>query len=386
VIRSPVDTRLGGRLVVVSHTEHHRRADGTVTGLAPTVRELDELAPLFDEVLHLAHVHPGEPPASQAPYGATNVSVVPLVVAGGSRPRDKAAAAACVPTWARAVRRAAGDADWLHLRLPCAVGMVGVVAAAGRMRRVPTWVKYAGAWHPTGRDPHTYRVQRSLCRHLPGPSAVTVSWAEAGQERWVRTWPNPCLDDDDLAAGERLAAKRVPHGGPLGLVFVGRLDAPKGFDIALDAVRLLRAEGHDVRLTAVGDGPLGAQAAVAEGVEHVGWTDRAGVRRHLADAHLLLLPSASEGFPKVVAEALSHRVVPVVSDLPVLRAFLGRVGTGTVVGERTGAGLARAVAAYADDPERWTAEADAGLAVRAEFSYAAHRERVRALFEELGRA
>ena len=41
------------RLVIVSHTPHYRK-DGAVVGWAATVREIDRLASIFEEVVHLA--------------------------------------------------------------------------------------------------------------------------------------------------------------------------------------------------------------------------------------------------------------------------------------------------------------------------------------------
>ncbi len=53
----------GRHLAIVSHTPHHRTADGLV-GWGPTVTELDHLATRFDRVTHVAPVHDGPAPAS----------------------------------------------------------------------------------------------------------------------------------------------------------------------------------------------------------------------------------------------------------------------------------------------------------------------------------
>ena len=46
------------RLLIVSHTPHYRAA-GQLVGWGPTVRELDHLAELFAEVVHVAPVYDG---------------------------------------------------------------------------------------------------------------------------------------------------------------------------------------------------------------------------------------------------------------------------------------------------------------------------------------
>ena len=46
-----------------------------------------------------------------------------------------------------------------------------------------------------------------------------------------------------------------------------------------------------------------------------GFLNRQQLERLYAVSHLLLLPSESEGFPKVVAEAAAYGCVPIVSDV-----------------------------------------------------------------------
>ena len=60
------DARIG-RLLIISHPAH-RTSDQVVAAWGPTVREIDHIASLFDEVVHVAPLHPGSPTASDQPY------------------------------------------------------------------------------------------------------------------------------------------------------------------------------------------------------------------------------------------------------------------------------------------------------------------------------
>ena len=53
-------------------------------GWGATVREIDHLATLFDEIVHLAPLYSGSPPGSALSYEATNVRVRPVTPAGGT--------------------------------------------------------------------------------------------------------------------------------------------------------------------------------------------------------------------------------------------------------------------------------------------------------------
>ena len=61
------------RLLVISNMSHYLR-DDEVVGWGPTVQEIDHLATLFDEVRHIACLHPEPAPASALPYAAPNVA------------------------------------------------------------------------------------------------------------------------------------------------------------------------------------------------------------------------------------------------------------------------------------------------------------------------
>ncbi len=73
-------TRIIMRLLIVSHTPHYRRA-GHYAGWGPTVRELDYLAELFDEVTHIAPLYNDPPPDSAFAYTATNIRLRPVTPA-----------------------------------------------------------------------------------------------------------------------------------------------------------------------------------------------------------------------------------------------------------------------------------------------------------------
>ena len=96
------------------------------------------------------------------------------------------------------------------------------------------------------------------------------------------------------------------------LVCVGRLSAAKGHVLLLEAVAQLVAEGVELKLVLVGDGPLRAklEAMIARlglqaHVELLGWASNAQVRQQILSARAMVLPSFAEGLPVVVMEALA---------------------------------------------------------------------------------
>ena len=113
-------------------------------------------------------------------------------------------------------------------------------------------------------------------------------------------------------AGEVARTKRV--GSPLRVLYSGMLQTRKRVDALVEAVRLLVDEGADLELAIVGDGPqreelqgLSDDLTTRGIVRFVGALPFDESLRWYEWAHCLVLPSQhSEGWPKVIAEGMSH--------------------------------------------------------------------------------
>jgi glycosyltransferase involved in cell wall biosynthesis len=137
------------------------------------------------------------------------------------------------------------------------------------------------------------------------------------------------------------------------VLYVGRLDEPKGIDRLLDGWAAGGATSGRT-LTVVGDGPLRhlVEEAAADGsVRWLGQLPPAGVAAAMEDAAYVVVPSrVFEGYPLAVAEAFGR-------GRPVLTVSGGSVGT--IVDDQTGwvvpptvDALAAAIAGIGDDDAR----------------------------------
>jgi glycosyltransferase involved in cell wall biosynthesis len=121
------------------------------------------------------------------------------------------------------------------------------------------------------------------------------------------------------------AHRRAP---PWRLLFVGRVEERKGVGELLDAAALLRARGVDFELRLVGGAAEGAERerlrerAARAGLEPAVFRGVAQGREELAAhyrwADVLVLPTHTEGFARVLWEAM-------VFGLPVLTTFVGGI-------------------------------------------------------------
>ncbi|HYK98185.1 MAG TPA: glycosyltransferase family 4 protein [Candidatus Acidoferrales bacterium] len=124
--------------------------------------------------------------------------------------------------------------------------------------------------------------------------------------------------------------RRRSRDGRLRVLCVANWSRAKGIDVLARAVA--RMDG--VRLELVGDAQ---DAAYARAVRHAlagvdgaivirGPLRGAALARAYADADVVAVPSRSEGYGMAASEAIAHGTPVIASDLPALRAIVGRAG------------------------------------------------------------
>lgn len=96
------------------------------------------------------------------------------------------------------------------------------------------------------------------------------------------------------------------------LLYVGRFDHAKGFDILVEAMTQL--EGLPFRLTAVGDTVQGGPPPKKlNNINYVGWLPPSELAKYFSSANVLIMPSRWESFGLVAAEAHSYGL-PVIAS------------------------------------------------------------------------
>lgn len=128
------------------------------------------------------------------------------------------------------------------------------------------------------------------------------------------------------------------------VLYVGRLSEEKNLGLLLEAAGQL-AGRFDLRLTLVGQGPLRTflEARARElrvAVEFVPVVDHRELPGYLAEADAFVLPSFTEGHPKVLLEAMSAGVPCLASDVDGNRAIVDDGDTGFLFDPRDAGALA----------------------------------------------
>ena len=347
------------------------------------MREIDYLARLFTPITHIAPLYKGAAPLSALQYSAPNVQLRPVLPAGGTNLIQKLKILPVIAPYVKTIREELQKADVIHIRCPANISLIALLALAGCRRPFYRWVKYAGNWQPDGREPWSYTLQRWWLNKGLHRGIATINGSWPGQPPWVFSFPNPCLTQAEIRqAQEMVAAKKLCL--PLQLLFVGRVEEAKGVGRVLQIAAALQRQGVDFQLHIVGDGPERPifvdclkKHGLAPRVVFHGWLPRTALPQLYARAHFFLFPSgASEGWPKVLSEAMAYGAVPLAGAVSSIPQILSETGAGQALNPFDTKAFVQAIISYLNRKDEWQKASLAGRQAASLFTYETYLTRL----------
>ncbi len=304
------------RLAIISHTPHYFK-DGKITGWGPTVREVNHLTEIFDEIYHIAPLHKDISPDSSVSYKSNKINFIPLKPYGGESLSEKYSIISTARYNLNKIRTILDKVDWVQFRAPTAMGLY-VLPYLSLKSKPKKWVKYAGNWQMED-PPLSYRLQKWWLKKNFMRSKVTINGQWEGQEPHILNFQNPCMDEAELDRAKKIAMKK-DFEKKLTICFAGTLTKNKGVDILLGALNKIKNKDEIREIIFAGEGNEKKRYEETAGdinmqISFRGLLDRKSLEKVYEESHLIILPSESEGFPKVIAEAAAFGCVPVVSDI-----------------------------------------------------------------------
>jgi len=315
------------KLVIISHTAHYTSEANSIAGWGATVNEVNFLADYWEEVVHIACLHKTPSPAGAMPYTKSNICFVALPPFGGKDLLSKMLIVTKKPLIISKVLKNIKGATEVQLRLPTAMGLFLLPLFSFIVKRKFTfWVKYAGYWGQVN-PPVSYRLQWWWLKKNYAKCPVTINGFWPEQPKHCHSFENPCLTEEDITIGKSVAEDKV-FEPPFVVTFIGRLEDAKGVSTILEALKHLPPEKIE-RVHFAGEGKESeaykkTAVFLGEKVTFHGQLSQPKVHDLLKESHFLLLPSKSEGFPKVIAEAACYGVIPVVSNVGSIGHYINK--------------------------------------------------------------
>lgn len=202
------------------------------------------------------------------------------------------------------------QADHIHLRCPGNIGLLGCFVQMAFPRKKKT-AKYAGNWDPNAAQPFSYNLQKKILSNTRLTKNMQVlAYGE---------WPGDTYNIKPFFTASYPESYKInvtkDFTTTLRFLFVGSLVSGKRPAYALELVASLTKKGYPVQLEIYGDGALknSLEKEAMTNVIFYGNTNAAVVYEAYRKAHFLILPSKSEGWPKVIAEAMFCGAIPIAS-------------------------------------------------------------------------
>lgn len=349
------------KLAIVSHKVCWSSTD-SASGFATDggfPLQIKTLSELFDETKVVVPCENKENQGGGTVLEGRNLQICPL-----SAPKNKGFSRKIyIPFWLlrngwkiwSEVRRA----DAVHAPIPGDVGTFGFLFAL--LLKKPLFVRHCGNW----------MVQRTAAEafwkwsmeRFAGGRNVMMATGGASAPPSNRNSNIKWIFSTSLSRNEiRRSAdpRKFPQDGKLKLITACRLEKRKGVDVVLESLPLILREFPNATLDIVGGGSLLSELKARtkklklEGkVEFHGKVEHSHVLALMKQAHVFCFPtSASEGFPKVVLEALACGLPVVTTRVSVLPKLIGN-GGGVLLDSPTKETVADAITAICRTPEKY---------------------------------
>ena len=325
-------------LAIISHTEHYKTSEGIVVGWSPTVNEINHLLQIFDEIYHVAMLKEGDPPPSVMAYTSNKIKFIPLPALGGRTISSKFKTIFNAPKVISIVSKTLKQVDCFQLRTPTGIG-VFLIPYLSMFTRKKGWFKYAGNWNQSN-APLGYQIQRKLLKMQKRPVTINGRWED--QHSHCVNFENPCLTSNNINEGRQIEDSKLKYD-KFDFCYVGRLEKEKGVERIIKAFSVLsetsKSKVNQVHLVGNGnDIEYFKNIAKDSGVDIVfhGFLSQVQVFDIYRKSHVFIMPTtASEGFPKVIAEAMNFRCIPLVSNVSSIGQYVNSGNNGFVLDEVT---------------------------------------------------
>ncbi|PKA82107.1 glycosyltransferase involved in cell wall biosynthesis [Ulvibacter sp. MAR_2010_11] len=305
------------KLVVITHTPHFQEKDA-LFAYGPYVREMNLWIRYADTVEIVTPIATIERSPIHERYEKESVEIsrIPAISFVSVSRTLQTLVKLPVVKWKlfSAMRRA----DHIHLRCPGTIGLVGCFLQIFFPKK-PKTAKYAGNWDPNSKQPFSYRLQKWILSNtfLTRNMQVLVYGDWPKQSKNIKPFFTASYPKSKIG---NLATKNFE--GPFRFLFVGSLAPGKRPLYAVQLLHELHRKGVKCFLDMYGEGAEGdalenyiGQHNLSESVKLHGNKSSDQVETAYKQSEFLILPSKSEGWPKVIAEAMFWGVIPIATPI-----------------------------------------------------------------------
>lgn len=209
-------------------------------------------------------------------------------------------------------------ADHIHLRCPGNVGLLASIIQLFFPHKIKT-AKYAGNWDPKAKHPLSYRLQKYILSNafLTRNMQVLVYGEWKNSSKNIKPFFTATYKESDK---EEVLSRNLK--GIIKIMFVGTLSVGKRPLYTIQLVEKLIQNGLKIELSIFGEGTERknieeyiSKLKLQNSVILYGNKTTDIIQKNYQESHFVLLPSQSEGWPKVIAEGMFWGCVPIATSI-----------------------------------------------------------------------
>ncbi len=349
--------------------------------------QMRALSELFDQTTLVVPVSNADSKVGEMPIVGHNISVVPLSNPVGQGLRRKLGMIGWVIGNARKILRQTMKADAVHVPIPGDVGTIGMLLAY--LLRKPLCVRYCGNWF-IARTAAEKFWQWFMVRTAGGRNVMLATGGDAHPPsrrnpnvRWIFS---TSLTAKEIAeSGE---TRELTNAREARLIIVCRQERGKGTDVVIEALSKLSSDFPSLKLDVIGDGEaldhfkrLASELGVSDRVSFHGKVNHDAVMKLLRRADLFCYPTGSEGFPKVVLEAMACGLPIITTRVSILPHLVGN-GSGVLLEAATPEKLADAIRECLSDEKNYRGMSVQAISTASQYSLENWRDSIGAILRD----
>ncbi|QOD61507.1 glycosyltransferase family 4 protein [Polaribacter haliotis] len=319
------------KLLVVSDTGIVLDKDGNYKAFGPVVKELKNLLDVFDEITWIGFNRKKQiNNKSYVKISDNRIKVVLLEEVGGNTIFDKIKIIISYPKMFSIINKLIIKHKYIHSRAPSNPSIIVMFLSLLYLDKV-FWHKYAGSW--IDHASFFYKLQRFILSKLRSNSVVSIN-GKFSNKKNIISFENPCLDEKDRKLG-KLILKSKKLRDKVNFCFVGGLNSKKGVDDILNAFKNISSkkigEIHFVGNSELKDYYMKLSEEISYKTVFHGFLAKDEIKKIYKISNFILLPSKSEGFPKVIGEGMNFGAIPIVSNISCINEYINTNKNGYLI-------------------------------------------------------
>jgi glycosyltransferase involved in cell wall biosynthesis len=321
------------KLAIITHVAHIWN-EKAYFGYSAYVREMNIWGKYATQLLIAAPLTKETPSKIHLPYTHTHIKLTKIPFISITSFSETIRSLVLIPVLVFRIWKVMLAADHIHLRCPGSIALIGCFVQVFFPKK-PKTAKYAGNWDPKAKQPLSYRIQKWILSNTFLTRNIKVlAYGD---------WPNQSKNIIPFFTASYSKTKisglaNRSFESPFTFVFAGILSVGKRPLYAIQLVELLEKREIDCRLDFYGEGTErnALETYISENklghfIRLHGNETAATVEEAYKKIDFLILPSQSEGWPKVVAEAMFFGCIPIATRISCVPWMLGEGDRGILL-------------------------------------------------------